>query len=115
MSYTPTNPLDRTSLILGLISQKQKMLGANLANIDTPGYIRKDIDFQQYLGNMNSPLETDLSTRLGPSAVITEDGKQVVPVDELSSMQKNALYYNVAVRRMSSIITQMKTVVNVGK
>ena len=108
--------MDKTTLMLDLISQRQRALGANIANVDTPGYVRKDIDFSQYLGTMNSPLETKLSTALGPSGVIEDRRNQEIDIaEELSEIQKNSLMYTMATRRMSNIITQMKTVINVGK
>ena len=59
-------------------------MGANLANVDTPGYIRQDISFGQYLSTMNSPLETRLSEKLGPSAVISEQSEDPInPANEL--------------------------------
>jgi flagellar basal body rod protein FlgB len=65
---------------------------------------------------MNSPLETELSTKLGPSAVIESVGAMDIdPAFELAEMQKNSLVYSVATRRMSMAITEMKTVINVGK
>ena len=108
--------LGKTNLMLDLISQKQRALGSNVANVDTPGYVRRDIDFSQYLGSMNSPLETKLSTKLGPSAVTEDRERREIDIaEEFSEIQKNSLLYTVATRRMSNIITQMKTVVNVGK
>ena len=35
--------------------------------------------------------------------------------EEFAEIQKNSLMYTMATRRMSNIITQMKTVINVGK
>ncbi len=91
-------------------------MGSNIANVDTPGYVRKDIDFSQYLGSMNSPIETKLSTALGPSGVIEDRQKQEIDIaEELSEVQRNSLMYTMATRRMSNIITQMKTAINVGK
>ena len=109
--------LGNLSMMLNLIGQRQKTIGANIANVDTPGYIRQDISFSQYLGSMNTPMETALSQRLGPSPIITEEAGEgpVNPVDELVALQENSLLYTVATRRMSNIITQMKTVINVGK
>ena len=116
MTYTSLDPMGKTSLMLGLISQRQRALGSNVANIDTPGYVRRDVDFSQYLGSMNSPLETRLSEKLGPSGILDERQLQEIDIaEELSEMQKNALIYTMATRRMSNIITQMKTVINVGK
>ena len=116
MSFTALDSMGKTSLMLDLISQRQRALGSNVANVDTPGYIRKDIDFSTYLGNMNSPIETKLSTELGPSGIIEDRRKQEIDIaEELAEIQKNALMYTMATRRMSNIITEMKTVINVGK
>ena len=116
MTHTPINQLGQTSMMLDLISARQKAIGSNLSNIDTPGYVRKDVNFGQYLGSANSPLETKLSNALGPSAIIEEkDYEQITPAHELMELQKNSLLYTMATRRMSNIISQMRTVVNVGK
>ena len=116
MTFTALDSMGKTSLMLDLISQKQRALGSNVANVDTPGYVRRDIDFSQYLGSMNSPIETKLSTALGPSGVIEDRREQEIDIaEELAEMQKNSIMYTMATRRMSNIITQMKTLINVGK
>lgn len=114
--YTPLDSMGRVSLMMDLIAQKQRTLGSNLANVDTPGYIRQDIDFSHYLSTMNNPLETKLSEKLGPSAVAIERYEEPVnSADELLRVQENSILYSMATRRMSNIITEMKTVINVGK
>ena len=116
MTFTSLDAMGKTTLMLDLISQRHRALGANVANVDTPGYVRKDIDFAQYIGSMNSPLETKLSTALGPSGVIEDRKNQEIDIaEEFSEIQKNSLMYTMATRRMSNIITEMKTVINVGK
>ena len=116
MSYTSLDALGKTNLMLDLISQKQRALGSNVANVDTPGYVRRDVDFAQYLGSMNSPLETQLSEKLGPSCIMEDKIRTDIDLaEEFTEIQKNSLLYTVATRRMSNIITQMKTVINVGK
>ena len=126
MTFTSLDSMGKTNLMLDLISQRQRALGSNVANVDTPGYVRRDIDFSSYLGTMNSPLETKLSTELGPSGILEDRQKQEIDIaEELTEMQKNAnelmelqqnsLLYTMATRRMSNIITEMKTVINVGK
>ncbi len=114
--YTPISSMGKVELMLDLVSQRQMALGDNLANIHTPGYVRKDIDFGAYMSSLNSPLETKLSQKLGPSAIIEEHSQEEIrPDKELLEIQNNALLYNMATRRMSNIITEMKTVINVGK
>ena len=112
--FTPNNSIDKCNLMLDLAAQRQRALAGNIANIDTPGYIRKDVDFSQYLGSMNSPLETELSQKLGPSAVIQDQQGKVDSVYELSEMHKNAVIYRTAVKRVTAALTQIKTVIGVG-
>ena len=114
--YSPLDSMSKTELMMDLISQRQVALGSNLANVHTPGYVRRDINFSEYLGTMNSPLETKLSQKLGPSAIIEErEQEEIRPDRELIEIQNNALLYSMATRRMANIITEMKTVINVVK
>ena len=45
--YTSLDSFGKVTLMMDLIAQRQKALGSNLANVDTPGYIRQDLDFGQ--------------------------------------------------------------------
>ena len=114
MLYAGLDSIGKTSLALGLISQKQRKLSANLANMDTPGYIRQDLDFASYLGT--GELETRMARKMGPCPVFPDyEQEEINAADELTQMQRNSILYTVASRRMSNIIKQMKTVINVGK
>ena len=113
--YTSLDSMGKVSLMMDLISQRQRALSTNLANMDTPNYVRKDISFDQYLGTMNNPLETELSIKLGPSGLIEEQDVGVDPTYELAEMQKMSILYSVAARKMSAYISEMRTVANVGK
>ncbi|MBQ8886135.1 MAG: hypothetical protein IJY61_00345 [Candidatus Gastranaerophilales bacterium] len=109
------NPFSNTLHSLDLIAERQKALSCNLANMDTPNYRRKDISFAQYLGAASGSLETALSMKMGPSPVTLQaSDEKVNPATELSEMQKNAIMFTVASRRMTSLITEMKTVINMG-
>ncbi|MCD7879622.1 MAG: hypothetical protein LUG16_06805 [Candidatus Gastranaerophilales bacterium] len=109
------NSIGRTLNALDLIAERHKALSCNLANMDTPNYKRKDISFTQYLDGTMNPLETKLSNIMGSSPITTESyAEKIDPATELSEIQKNSILYTVASRRMSSIITEMKTVINMG-
>ena len=45
--YTSLDSMGKVSLMMDLIAQRQKALGSNIANVDTPGYIRQDVNFGQ--------------------------------------------------------------------
>lgn len=114
MAYNTLDSIGKTSLALGLISQKQRAISANIANVDTPGYVRRDLDFASYLGV--GELQTNLAKKMGPCPVFPDyEQEEINPANELTEMQKNSILYTVASRRMSNIISQMKTVINVGK
>ena len=114
MAYGSLDSIGKTSLALGLIAQKQRTLSANLANVDTPGYVRQKLDFASYLGT--GELETKLVQRMGPCPVFPDyEQEEINPANELTEMQRNAILYSMASRRMSNIISEMKTVINVGK
>lgn len=115
MAYTPVKPLDSANMILDLISRKQETIGANITNVNTPNYVRQDFNFSQYLGILNSPLETKMSKKMGPCPISPETGEKVKIAEELIAMQKNTLFYSVATRRVSTLIQEYKTVAGVGR
>lgn len=115
MNFDTLHPLDKSQVILDAISKKQQVLSDNIANVNTPGYVRRDVSFNQILSTANSPLETKLSEAIGPNPFFIQENGQVDAKQELIDMQKNMLYYAVATRRVSSVITQLRSVTQVGK
>jgi len=118
MSIVPLRLLNEPQKMVGLIAQRQEALSDNIANMHTIGYKRKDVDFSQYLNTSgtSSNLEGKMIEKFGsaPIASISGNGNAISTEDELSLMQENYLYYNVAVRNLSSTITQIKTALNVS-
>ncbi len=111
----PENAISRTLNAMDLIAERHKALSSNLANMHTPNYRRKDISFSSYLDGTSTPLETRLAAKMGPSPVtVSTSDEKIDAATELSEMQKNALLYAEATRRMTSLITVMRTVINVG-
>ena len=64
MNLDRLNPIDKSQLILDAISKKQEVMAANVTNANTPGYVRRDVSFNQILATANSPLETKLSEKI---------------------------------------------------
>lgn len=109
------NSINRTLNALDLIAERHKALSSNLANMHTPNYKRKDISFAHYLGSAANPLETKLAAKMGPSPVTVDTtDEEINAATELSEMQKNSILFTIASRRMTTLITQMKSVINVG-
>lgn len=109
------NAISNTLYKLDIISERQKALSCNLANMDTPNYRRKDVSFSQYLGDASSSLETTLSVKMGPSPMtVHTTSEKIDPATELAEMRKMQIYYTEATRRMTSIISEMKQAVSMG-
>ena len=116
MGLLPTQLLKQPQKILSLVSARQEALSDNIANMHTVGYKRKDVDFSQYLNSgTSSNMETKLIDKFGASPISSSNnGEGKAPEDELALMQQNYMYYSVAVRELSSTITQIKTAMNVS-
>ena len=118
MGLLPTHLLNSPQKMLSMVSQRQECLSDNIANMHTKGYRRKDIDFSQYLNNdISSRLEANVVEKYGPSPIASNfsgDSENISTEDELAKMQENYLLYNIAVRHLSSTITEIKTALNVS-
>jgi flagellar basal-body rod protein FlgB len=102
--------IDTTQLALqGVISgsaQRQQALASNLANAETPGYQRVDVDFHSTLaaaleqGTSAAPALQGMtfSATTDPSAgAVQADGNTVDPDSESAKMAQNALEQQAAV------------------
>jgi len=103
-----TNQLER---YMDLLSARQKLVASNIANIDTPGYKAKDIDFQfEFLNaSANGPNLSGGPPDVidAPGLVVKSDGNNVSLDREARLLSENALRFSVA---SSLIKTQLKVV-----
>jgi flagellar basal-body rod protein FlgB len=79
---------------MNLLSTRQKLVAANIANADTPGYQTKDIDFQAELANQigdSNPNVMDV-----PGLKTKNDGNNVNVDREARLLAENALRFSVA-------------------
>lgn len=119
MGLIPTHLLNNPQKMISMVAQRQECLSDNIANMHTKGYRRKDVDFSQYLNNgISSRIEANVIEKYGPSPLASSSaagGENISTEDELAKMQENYLLYNVAVRHLSSTITEIKTALNVSQ
>lgn len=115
MPFHINEDLDKTNLILDLVGARQKAISSNMANINTPGYVKQEVNFEAYLDTINKPLETDLSKKMGPNPLILDKTEKVTYEEELVAMQKNSLLFSMAARRATLLVQEIKTISQVGK
>jgi flagellar basal-body rod protein FlgB len=102
-------------------SQKHQLISSNIANIDTPEYTSKDLQFKGLIGEaMQKQLtKTDKKHISGQfvNAGIIEgdfvDSEERVNVEkEMANLAENHLLYNLSVELLSRKLRSIKTVLN---
>jgi flagellar basal-body rod protein FlgB len=106
---TSMNLFDNTELGLQAAirgaGMRQTVLAQNLANANTPGYLRKDVDFESTLADAMSaglnPDQVQFSATTDGSAPMQADGNSVDVDTESAKLAQNGLEYEslVAVER----------------
>lgn len=107
--------IEASTQILGLLSKNQAIITGNIANVDTPEYVKKNSNFEEVIGSIRNPLQTELSKKMGPNPLLDEDGGKVNLETELTNMNRNLLYYNMVLRRAGSVINIVKTIGQMGR
>ena len=97
---------------MDLLSARQKLVASNIANVDTPGYATKDIDFQfEFLslasGGSPNVIEPELARK--------NDGNNVSMDREARLLAENALRFNLASSLMKSQLKLINSAIQEGK
>lgn len=111
-------------------SLRQKVLANNVANVDTPGFKRSDVDFSAVLGEAMGersaalPLKATSEKHLpgvtesAQSSVVTDnsttlrnDGNNVDVDREMTNVAENGLYYNATTQVISSQLGLLRMVI----
>ncbi|HEX4594969.1 MAG TPA: flagellar basal body protein [Bryobacteraceae bacterium] len=92
---------------MDLLSARQKLVASNIANVDTPGYKTKDIDFQFEFISLAQGAPPNAIEAQG--LAVKNDGNNVSMDREARLLSENALRFNLATNLMRS---QLKTINN---
>lgn len=123
--------INLTEKVLDLRLQRQNLVASNLANIDTPGYRERRIEFENQLqealrtngkGQMTRTAQGHLPTTFDPDSfegTLDKDmngqivqGKDSVDLDkEMSVMAKNTLLYNAMATVLKKNFEGLKTTI----
>src|ERR1700745_2925528 len=79
---------------MDLLSARQKLVASNIANVDTPGYKTRDIDFQfEFMSQVEGGPPNVVET---PGLITKNDGNNVSMDREARLLAENALRFNLA-------------------
>jgi flagellar basal-body rod protein FlgB len=79
-------------------ARRQAAIASNLANVNTPGYRRQDVEFhtaleQAFAAGRDAVEAVDPATQVDPSAPMRADGNSVDVDVEAAAQAKNGLEY----------------------
>jgi len=97
---------------MDLLSARQKLVAANIANADTPGYHTQDIDFQSEFRNalIGGPRPVEVG-----GLEMKNDGNNVNLDRESRLLSENALRFSVASNLMRSHLRTLRAAIEEGK
>jgi flagellar basal-body rod protein FlgB len=97
---------------LDLLTARQKLVASNIANADTPGYLTKDIDFQQeFMSMVNGQQPLTVNAQGLP---MKPDGNNVNVDREARMLAENAMRFNVASVLLRGQINTVKEAITGG-
>ena len=103
-------------------SRRHEIIAANVANLDTPHYTRKDMDFdtmlKTYLAggprvplDATNPIHLTLGGALMMPGQIEDTGKEVDIDNEMMEMAVNQLAYQTSVQVLNKKLDSLRTVI----
>ncbi len=111
---------------LDVQSRRAQVIAGNIANTDTPGYVAKDLDFDDYLqeaaqqsslplsrqnaGSLSQPRVVDQ-----PTTVIGLDGNTVDMGSEMAKMAQTGTNFNFGAKMLQSRLRLLRTAIREGK
>jgi flagellar basal-body rod protein FlgB len=94
-----------------------KVLASNIANVETPGYKEKDIDFstelERSIGGSNGGFE--IRERSDPGGIDGIDGNSVNMEDQIVKLTENTMMFNAFVQLINKKFSMMRYVINEGR
>ena len=87
-----TSGLDYHAAALTLRAERQRLLASNIANVDTPGYLGRDINFQAAL---REATESAAPHQRGAAGVAQTNPRHISATPERSALQATAQGYTV--------------------
>lgn len=118
---TPLAGLDRLSQRLRYHGERQAVLASNLANIDTPGFRARDVDFTERFDRMVDETGTRNEMSFETEAVTRDDeapdadGNTVSLETQIARMDENTLQFRSLAELLSRRIGLLRYAANDGR
>lgn len=105
---------------------RNEVISNNIANVDTPGYKRKTVKFEEFLNQeMKTSKIQSGQTRLNASDILVSedtsslsyriDGNNVDIEQEMALMAMNSIRYNTMIQKMNGDFQKLRNVIRGGR
>jgi flagellar basal-body rod protein FlgB len=117
MSLLDDSQINLLSKFLDLNAHRQGLVSANIANIDTPGYRTKDINFRSELQRAAQGIDSGFAAAPHDVPGLTErpDGNNVSIDRESMLLSETQLQFRLGVSLMKSEFKAISMAINDGK
>jgi flagellar basal-body rod protein FlgB len=100
---------------MDLCTYRQKILASNIANVDTPNYKAKDVDFQEELKKASEIENNSYRVIEAPTTMPNRDGNTVNIEVEMAKLTETLLMYNSATQLLSTRLRILKDAIKGGR
>jgi flagellar basal-body rod protein FlgB len=98
---------------MDLLSMRQKLIASNIANVDTPGYKTRDVDFESEFQSM---LRGERPEAKEVGGLLTNNDGNNVNIDrEARLLSENGLRFSAASQLLRSQFNTIRMAINEGK
>lgn len=105
---------------------RNDIISQNIANVDTPGYKRKTVQFEEFLNNeMKTGRISQGGSKLAGSGIVVSedpsessyrfDGNNVDIENEMALLAANSVRYNTLIQKMNGDFQKLKNVIRGGR
>ncbi len=105
------------SQMMQMAQERQRVIANNIANAETPNYIRKESDFRMQLASAVKNNDIDKvrtiqsgnfdDTKIAPK----KDGNNIILPNEMNEMMQNSIFYNLANKAFKTRMSILKSAI----
>jgi len=104
---------------MNLLSTRQKLVASNIANLDTPGYRTRDINFHfEFISKMDAAEKSgnvdDPTVFEAGGLIVKNDGNDVSLDREMRLLSENAMRFNVASALLKGQMQSLRVAIQEG-
>ena len=117
MSWMETPLLQRMERFLDMASFRQSLVSSNIANVDTPGYRTRDIDFEKEMQRASAAPDSTPEPNVREIRGLIErpDGNNVSIDRETMLLARTQLQFQTGIALLKSEFKRLSTAITEGK